>query len=1055
MPAWFDQFDSAVKDLNEKASRKTSRASLESLQNSLIKRVLAGSFGEALRALKQLNPFFSRSEQGRLVIMKALIMPGVDQKSVESVIDFVCQSRLLPKQTIFEMLFTGAGETLPPDFHQAALKTLTNRWMKLDPLLGLIDRLGIGEQVLPLLAKVEYREGTQVLCQRLLKYGSRSPALFPQIVTTLLSPGLELGITAQDLVVWSLGFEKQYREEVTPPLLERVYPTGLNLQDTLKRLYEKKETLVERLVGFLLAKPGLPGLERTLVSDLLKVPQNLYPGEPPKIQGLFFTLFTTMAKFAQGNNLLDAFMQRVVAWLQEPTDLRAPFSRSVSFAPASPIPGVSVSMPVWLVASAVESLAGSRALDPGLEQTLVAALVTPLVDLPDTRTRDNLLGQFLAIKSLGILMLPALVIKALLTPMRIWEWFGQDVLKLKQKDRPLKIKELEAPSEASHRKYMIFSDLHRDAPEDVVDPVFFDVSHFTKSKEIYLNALNYCESQGYTVIENGDCEELWYPPGMTDGDPLPRARSILKKHGDVYDILFRMHQAGRYFRLRGNHDDYWVNGGDTGPLREHFPDPDFTIWDALVIPGVKTMESELWEALGEIVKEWDHLDSQQILGRLLDQIPLGLSPDHYHRKKPLFILHGHQLDFWNCDEHNYLGKAITRGIAVPADGIDALPYFLKGIDWDGNPLIKFWDILAKIFPWDYWPPEDFALDLTRRIENMEEPDRKLQDSLSFSETFAALLPAFLKYNGEGPSLIDPAVQILIGHTHFPQSRPHLSLHDPVSSGNLNERLVKVSYFNSGSGGWWEGVVWAIEITEKGQPRLVYWERNSALPHLMSWELHAPEIDLQEYLDPIKRLFKDQVEWAEKSLEKLLDSLGFRLRGMATFKDFESQLGDFRGQALSFDLTALSPTQQYRSLSLALWVLLRNKAAEAKASPATLEIKLQLANVPVGERSFGGIQRLGSPAHSLPQIFGKWLDHSFQVSPKRWKSPQLDTLASLFFVCANLYGSGLMNLMGVAIMAVRDLLSMDLQVRYDAKKGELGLRFQQKHLPKARPSRARG
>jgi hypothetical protein len=1055
MPTWIEEFTSAVKDLNDQAAKKTSRASLEGLQNMLIKRVLGGLFGEARKVLKRLNPFFNRTEQGRLVIMKALIMPDADEKSVESVIDFVCQSRLLPKQTIAEIIFTGAEETLPPEFHKATLKTLVNRWVKLNTLLGLIDRFGIGEQVLPLLAKVKYRDGPQVLCQRLLQYGRRYPALFPQIVTTLLSPGLEPGITAQDLVVWALGFKKPYRDEVTPLLLARVYPTGLDLQATLKRLYEKKETLVERLVGFLLAGPGLLGREGGLFTELLKVPQSLYPAEPSKIQGLFLTLFTTMAEFAQENNSLDAFMQRVVAWLQEPTDLRAPLTRSMSFAPVSTVPGVSVSMPVWLVASAVESRAGSRALEPGSHQDLVAALVTPMVDLPDTRTRDNLLGQFLAIKGLGILMLPALVIKALLTPMRIWEWFGQDVLKLKQKDRPLKVKELGAPSETAHRKYMIFSDLHFDAPEDVRNPVFFDVSHFTKNKDIYLNALNYCESKGYTVIENGDCEELWYPPGMTDGDPLPRARSILNKHADVYDILLRMHQAGRYFRLRGNHDDYWVNNGNMGPLRQCFKDPNFTIWDALVIPEVKTMESELWEVLWKIVKEWDDLDSQEILERLLDQIPLGLSPDHYHSKKPLFILHGHQLDFWNCDEHNYLGKAITRGIAFPADGIDALPYFLKGIDWDGNPLIKFWDILAKIFPWDYWPPEDFALDLTRRIENMEELDRKLQDSLSFSETFAALLPAFLKYNGEGASLIDPAVQILIGHTHYPQSRPHLTSHDLISSGNLNERLVKVSYFNSGSGGWWEGVVWAVEITEKGQPRLVYWERNSPLPHLMSWELHAPEIDWKKYLDPIKEFFEDQFEWIEKYLKELLDSLASRLKGLATFETFESQLREVRGQALSFDLTALSPAQQYQSLSLALWVLLRSKAAETKDSPATLEIKLQLAKIPQGERSFGGIQRLGTPVPSLNQVVGKWLDDYFQARSRTWKSPKPDALASLFFVCANLYGSGLMNLMGVVVMAVRDLLSMDLQIRYDAKKGELGLRFQQERSAKRRASRARG
>ncbi len=526
-------------------------------------------------------------------------------------------------------------------------------------------------------------------------------------------------------------------------------------------------------------------------------------------------------------------------------------------------------------------------------------------------------------------------------------------------------------------------------------------------------------------------------------------------HDRIYERLSELHQAGRYFRSRGNHDDYWVSNGDMGPLRQRLGDPDFTIWDALVIPEVKTMESEIWEVLWKIIKEWDDLDSHEILERLLGQIPLGLSPAHYHRKKPLFILHGHQLDFWTCDEHNYLGKAITRGIGFPADGVDALPYYLKGIDWDGNPLIKFWDILAKTFPWDCWPPEDFALDVTRRIENMEELDRKLQDGLSFSETFAALLPAFLKYNGKGPSLINPAVQILIGHTHNPQSRPHLNLHDLIPSGSLIERLVKVPYFNCGTAGWWEGVVWAVEITEEGQPRLVYWDRNSASPHLMSWELHAPPIPWQKYLGPIKEFFEKQFEWVGKDPEELLDSLASRLKALATFEMFESQLREVRGQALSFDLTTLSPAQQYQSLSLVLWVLLRNKAAEAKARPTTVEIKLPLGNIPQAERSFAGIQRLGNPAHSLSHVVGKWLDDSFEARSRTWKVPKLDALASLFFVCANLYGSGLMNLMGIVVMAVRDLLLMEIQIRYDVKKKELVLRFQQARSAPSRASRARG
>jgi hypothetical protein len=59
MPAWFEQFTSDVKDLNNKAAKK-SQASLEGL-GSLIKRVLSGSFDEAKAANRLI--LFNRTEQ--------------------------------------------------------------------------------------------------------------------------------------------------------------------------------------------------------------------------------------------------------------------------------------------------------------------------------------------------------------------------------------------------------------------------------------------------------------------------------------------------------------------------------------------------------------------------------------------------------------------------------------------------------------------------------------------------------------------------------------------------------------------------------------------------------------------------------------------------------------------------------------------------------------------------------------------------------------------------------------------------------------------------------
>ena len=177
----------------------------------------------------------------------------------------------------------------------------------------------------------------------------------------------------------------------------------------------------------------------------------------------------------------------------------------------------------------------------------------------------------------------------------------------------------------------------------------------------------------------------------------------------------------------------------------------------------------------------------RLISGAIDAIPFGLSPNRYVDTAPLLILHGHQLDFWNCDEHNYLGKVITASLGVPADGIDALPNYLRGLDRDGSPLIKFGEILTGLSAhnytiWDNWPNRDVAHRLARAIEEQPEPDRHLHDSFSFSETLAASLSLLLGDKTLGPLprppeswLPGPRIQVACGHTHYPQSRPYLPL----------------------------------------------------------------------------------------------------------------------------------------------------------------------------------------------------------------------------------------------------------------------------------------
>ncbi len=111
------------------------------------------------------------------------------------------------------------------------------------------------------------------------------------------------------------------------------------------------------------------------------------------------------------------------------------------------------------------------------------------------------------------------------------------------------------PTPQAARGYMLFSDCHREAPIDGE----FRVGHFTANRDLYLRALEWCDEQGYTVIENGDCEELWYEPTFAPERRLSkrdRLAAIVDEHAEVYGVLARLAKSGRYLRTVGNHDSY-------------------------------------------------------------------------------------------------------------------------------------------------------------------------------------------------------------------------------------------------------------------------------------------------------------------------------------------------------------------------------------------------------------------------------------------------------------------------------------------------------------------
>lgn len=458
-------------------------------------------------------------------------------------------------------------------------------------------------------------------------------------------------------------------------------------------------------------------------------------------------------------------------------------------------------------------------------------------------------------------------------------------------------------------KYLIFSDVHRDdASDDLGDLLPGSIDHFKGNAALYLRILEHAISGGYTVLEAGDCEELWFVrdanayPSKTVGteqvlDVEAKMRAIVNSHTDIYDRLRQLHHDGRYVRIQGNHDSFLKQVGADDSVGQVLKarmdagapaglDP-FKIWDCAVIEGVKTMqEHDDVRVLASGAASPAQRAAAYVAGVV--QGHLGMDANDYTAKRRLLVCHGHQFDPWNCPDNEILGLLIANTVGTGADRLMDPLLDARGFDWQGNPVLDFGDILAGLPVFDSWPSEQSAVQFAHRIQHMRNSDRTFSDNPMYSESVPALWGAFglgLNHRDAQGTLVTPAQsraalnlrdpnqlmiylerhhlhQICIGHTHAPQSQPYWTLGSvakvvpplkPVIDQLLAlipdsaEPQIKSGYFNSGTAGWMEGVVWAIEIDTSGQARLVFWTRNSLKPEYMDWELQPLPATLKQQL----------------------------------------------------------------------------------------------------------------------------------------------------------------------------------------------------------------
>ena len=115
-------------------------------------------------------------------------------------------------------------------------------------------------------------------------------------------------------------------------------------------------------------------------------------------------------------------------------------------------------------------------------------------------------------------------------------------------------------------RYIIFSDLHRGIRNASDD--------FRNNERAYNAALAYYYRMGHTLIVLGDAEELWEE----------RPEPVLATYRHSIELEKRFHQAGRYVRIWGNHDDLWQFKDRVAELLAPlYGDPPLEVYEALLL----------------------------------------------------------------------------------------------------------------------------------------------------------------------------------------------------------------------------------------------------------------------------------------------------------------------------------------------------------------------------------------------------------------------------------------------------------------------------------------
>ncbi|MBI3556180.1 MAG: hypothetical protein HY074_07945, partial [Deltaproteobacteria bacterium] len=162
---------------------------------------------------------------------------------------------------------------------------------------------------------------------------------------------------------------------------------------------------------------------------------------------------------------------------------------------------------------------------------------------------------------------------------------------------------------------------------------------------------------------------------------LQALREILSLHKPTYDVIAKFHAAGRYIKVRGNHDAAMKRPEMLAELGRVLGKP-IQVFDAVLIgsgpassggtsahSGTGVHLPRIGTVPGAIpVIENLHLGD---LGHVAAAASLGgTSGSSGKPANDILVIHGNQVDFFNAEEHNFLGKVLVACASLPVQSTD-------------------------------------------------------------------------------------------------------------------------------------------------------------------------------------------------------------------------------------------------------------------------------------------------------------------------------------------------------------------------------------------------